>query len=66
VRNATNSQWVEVYSGVAVPAAAAARIFTVNFPTTAFPVDGVRIDLDSQAVPDWNEIDAVCIIRSDP
>jgi hypothetical protein len=66
VRNATNSQWVQVWIGAAAPAPAAARIFTVSFPVTAFPVDGVRLDLDSQAVPDWNEIDAVCIIRADP
>jgi hypothetical protein len=61
VRNANTGLWVEVWSGTAAPAPAAARIFTINFPTTSFPVDGVRIDLDSPAVPGWNEIDAVSV-----
>lgn len=61
VRNANTSTWVEVWSGPAAPAPTVARIFTVTFPKTSFPVDGVRIDLDSPAVPDWNEIDAVAI-----
>ena len=43
-----------------------ARIFTVTFPLTAYPVDAVRIDLDSPAVPDWNEIDAVSIGTTAP
>lgn len=61
VRNPNNNQWVEVWSGPAAPAPAEARIFTVTFPQTIFPVSAVRIDLDSPAVPDWNEIDAVSI-----
>jgi len=43
--------------------AAAARIFTVSFPLTGFDVDAVRIDLNSEAVPGFNEIDAVSINR---
>jgi len=61
VRNPTTGLWVEVWSGVATPAPATARIFSVTFPRTSFPVDAVRIDLDSHLVPDWNEIDAVSI-----
>ena len=61
VRNPNNNQWVEVWSGPAAPAPAVARIFTVTFPQTIFPVSAVRIDLDSPAVPDWNVIDAVSI-----
>jgi len=38
-----------------------ACFFTVTFPETRFPVDAIRMDLDSPAVPDWNEIDAVRI-----
>jgi hypothetical protein len=30
---------------------------------TSFPVSAVRIELDSPAVPGWNEIDAVSINR---
>ena len=61
VRNPNTGLWVQVWSGVAAPAPAVARIFTVTFPQTSFPVDAVRLDLDSQLVPDWNEIDAVRI-----
>jgi hypothetical protein len=43
--------------------AAGARIFTVTFEMTSFPVSAVRIELDSPAVPGWNEIDAVSINR---
>lgn len=52
---------MEVWSGAASPEPPLARIFTVNFPLTDFPVDAVRIELDCLAVPDWNEIDAVSI-----
>ncbi len=61
VRNSNTAQWVEVWSGTAAPAGTSARIFTVTFPLTAFPVDAVRIDLNSPVVPSWNEIDAVSI-----
>jgi hypothetical protein len=59
VRNPNTSLWEEVWSGTATPAAAVARVFTVSFPTTSFPVSAVRIDLNSATVPDWKEIDAV-------
>lgn len=61
VRNPNTGLWVEVWSGPAAPAPAAARIFTVSFPQTPYPVDAIRLDLDSQLVPDWNDIDAVSI-----
>lgn len=61
VRNPNTGLWEVVWSGTAAPAPEAARIFTVTFPMTTFPVSAVRIDLDSPAVPDWNEIDAVRI-----
>ncbi len=61
IRNPNTSLWQEVWSGTAAPAPAVARIFTVSFPQTSFPVSAIRIDLNSPAVPDWNEIDAVSI-----
>ena len=62
VRNPNTSLWQEVWSQYyAAPAPAVARIFTVSFPQTSFPVGTIRIDLNSPAVPDWNEIDAVSI-----
>lgn len=61
VRNPNTGQWEEVWSGTAAPAGTNARIFAVTFPLTAYRVDAVRIELDSPAVPSWNEIDAVSI-----
>ena len=66
VRNSQTLAWVEVWSGTAAAAPEASRVFTVTFPETLFPVDAVRIDLDSPAVADWNEIDAVSILRGSP
>ena len=61
VRNYETGAWVEVWSGTASPVPEVARILAVSFPMTSFPVDAVRIELDSPAVPNWNEIDAVSI-----
>ena len=61
VRNAGTGAWAVVWTGTAAAQPAVARIFTATFPLTAYPVDAVRIDLDSPAVPNWNEIDAVSI-----
>ena len=66
LRNADTGVWNEVWTGTAAAAPPVARIFTVTFPLTAYPVDAVRIDLDSPAVPDWNEIDAVSIGTATP
>jgi hypothetical protein len=66
VRNANTGVWTEVWTGPAAAAPPVARIFTVTFPLTAYPVDAVRIDLDSPAVADWNEIDAVSIGTAGP
>lgn len=63
VRNSNTGAWTEVWTGTAAPAPEVARVFTVTFPETAFPVDAVRLDIDSPAVPSWNEIDAVSISR---
>lgn len=61
VRNPETGLWQLVWSGTAASAGATARIFTVTFPLTSFPVSDVRIELNSPAVPSWNEIDAVSI-----
>jgi surface protein len=59
VRNSSTAQWEEVWTGVAAEEADVARIFTIVFPQTGYPVDAVRLELDSPAVSSWNEIDAV-------
>jgi len=61
VRNPNTGFWQEVWSGAAAPAGDTSRIFSVTFPLTAFPVDAIRIDINSPAVPSWNEIDAVSV-----
>ena len=37
-------------------------VFTVAFPRTAYPVVGVRIELDESRTGFWNQIDAVALI----
>jgi len=61
VLNAGTGLFEQVWSGTAAAAPDAARIFTVTFPQTPYPVGVVRIQLNSPAVPGWNEIDAVAI-----
>jgi len=62
VRNANDSSWNTVWTGTAQAAGSTARVFSVTFPRTAYPVDGVRLDIDSPAVPSWQEIDAVGLV----
>jgi hypothetical protein len=66
VRDPSTELWTIVWTGTAAPVGNASRIFTVTFPLTSFPVDGVRIDLNSPAVQGWNEIDAVGISGPGP
>lgn len=66
VRNAVTGSWNVVWSGTAAPTTEKARIFYVTFAATSYPVDAVRIALDSRAVPGWNEIDAVGLVTGTP
>lgn len=66
VRNPNTGLWETVWSGVATAAGSSSRIFTVTFPLTPFPVEAIRIDINSPAVPGWNEIDAVSVSGSGP
>lgn len=50
-----------VFQGAAAPSGQAAQRRLVDFGCTAEPVVGVRVTLDSRAVPGWNEIDAIGI-----
>ena len=61
VRNPANGLYEAVWTGTAAAAGTTSRVFTVSFPLTSYPVDAVRLDLNSPAVADWNEIDAVGI-----
>ncbi|MBP8136719.1 MAG: T9SS type A sorting domain-containing protein [Candidatus Eisenbacteria bacterium] len=62
-RNPNTSQMVTLWEGAASVRPDSSRAFTVRFPTTSFSVSEVRLDFDSPAVPDWNEVDAVGIGR---
>ncbi len=64
VKNPGTNEWEIVWSGPATILPKVSRIFTIDFPATPYPVSEVRIALNSPAVPGWNEIDAVAIIRT--
>ena len=66
VMNPGTGLFEEVWSGTPAAAPEESRIFSVTFPQTAYPVSVVRIQLDSPAVPGWNEIDAVGIGSGTP
>jgi hypothetical protein len=63
VMNPNTGLYETVWSSSASPAPALSRINTVSFPETDFLVSQVRLDFNSPAVPDWNEVDAVGIGR---
>lgn len=64
VKNPSNGLWIKVWEGTAEAQPPSARIFTANFPLTAFNVDQVRLAINSPAVSGWNEIDAVAIVNN--
>lgn len=62
VRNKEDGSWMTVYEGgIELGLKAASRIMEINFTTTSFLVDAVRINISSVLVEGWNEIDAVSI-----
>lgn len=64
LRNASNGLWTQVYMATAA-AGPCASILEIRIATTAYNVDAIRIAVNSPAVPDWNEIDAVSIANFD-
>ena len=61
VKNPNTGLFEIVYTSTASLQPAVARILHIAFPLTSFDVSEIRIALNSPAVPDWNEIDAVAI-----
>jgi hypothetical protein len=61
LRNANTNAWNLVYSTTASTQTPVSRILNVIIPTTSYQVNGVRLALNSGAIPGWNEIDAVRI-----
>ncbi|MCP5519978.1 MAG: PD40 domain-containing protein [Verrucomicrobiales bacterium] len=61
VRSADDGTWATVWTAEAVATSEGARALEAAFSLTAYPVDAVRIEINSPAVAGWNEIDAVAI-----
>jgi len=61
IRNASTLDWTTVFSTTAIADPTCPATLTIDIALTSYNVDAVRIDLDSPAVPGWNEIDAVGI-----
>ena len=59
VKNPGTGLFETVWAGTAIAAPEVSRVFTATFPMTPFLVSEVRLEFDSPAVLDWNEIDAV-------
>ena len=53
-----------IWEGSGGRSATTARIFSVDYTFVAVPCKGVRVTLDTDSVPGWNEIDAVSITGS--
>ncbi len=64
VRKAGTNMWTEVYQATAsgVPC----QILTINVAGIAFNIDAIRIAINSPAVLNWNEIDAVKLTSPPP
>lgn len=61
VFNPGTQQYEKVYEGTAQAGTPCPRRFAIIFPQTTFPVSRIRIAINSQLVPGYNEIDAVGI-----
>ena len=65
-KNPNTGEWVILYQGAARAMQPVAREWRVDFSSTDFPVNEIRLAIHSQAVPGWNEIDAVAIVPTGP
>ncbi len=61
VKNPGTGMYEIVYTATAAAQPDVSRKLRIFFPVTGFPVSEIRIAINSPAVPDWNEIDAVGI-----
>lgn len=61
VKNPNTGLFEVVYTATASPQPPVSRKLHITFPLTSFSVSEIRIALNSPAVFDWNEIDAVGI-----
>ena len=63
VRNPSTGDWDVVYEAE-VDTITESRILRIGFPRLEVGTSAIRIAINSPAVPDWNEIDAVALIDS--
>jgi len=57
----TGGSYHEVWTGTDPSQVGLPAMFLITWPQTAYPVDGVRITIDTKNTPTWEEIDAVYI-----
>lgn len=65
VKNPNTGEFEVVYSADALVEPPVSSVLHITFAETSYPVNEIRIAMNSAAVPDWNEIDAVGIGLSD-
>ncbi|MBX2894057.1 MAG: hypothetical protein KF763_01350 [Cyclobacteriaceae bacterium] len=62
LRNSSTSKWIIVYSKPAqTNLGEDGRIFSIHLIETPYKANAIRLAINSPAVKDWNEIDAVSI-----
>ncbi|MGN6417748.1 MAG: T9SS type A sorting domain-containing protein [Pseudobacter sp.] len=61
VFNPNTQAYEKVYEATAAASTLCPQVFTINFALTSFPVDRIRIAINSPAVAGYNEIDAAAI-----
>jgi hypothetical protein len=67
LRNVATGTWNKIFDTTAGEQPCPQRmILEINFTKTTYKVDAMRIALNSPAVPDWNEIDAVELVTNLP
>jgi hypothetical protein len=61
VKNPSTGQFVSVYTATAASVGDVSRKLHITFPLTTFPVNAIRIEMNTAAVAGFNNLDAVAI-----
>jgi hypothetical protein len=61
VKNPNTGQFVSVYTAIAASVGDVSRKLHITFPLTTFPVNEIRIEMNTAAVAGFNNLDAVAI-----
>lgn len=65
-RNANTNTWSTIYSRTAVEVPCAESVAEFYFALTSYPVDAIRLAINSPEVPVWQEFDAVGLLTNLP